>query len=76
MIIVRVHLLRGRSTELKHQLLSELTEQIATTLGVERQSIRVFIVELEPDQWGIAGYPASKLNGRSLTQIQNSAREA
>ncbi|GAX91272.1 tautomerase family protein [Effusibacillus lacus] len=75
MIIVRVHMLRGRSTELKHQLLRQLTEQTATTLGVERQSIRVFIVELEPDHWGIAGEPASKINGRSLSGSQSSAEE-
>lgn len=64
MIIVRVHLLRGRSIEQKHQLLRELTDHVATTLGVERQAVRVFIVEIDPDNWGIAGMPASLIRGR------------
>lgn len=64
MIIVRVHLLRGRSAELKHRLLRELTDHVAVTLGVDPQTVRVFIVELEPDNWGIAGVPVSLIRER------------
>lgn len=38
----------------------------ATTLGVERETVRVFIVELEPENWGIAGVPASLIRGRAV----------
>ncbi|MDI3327509.1 MAG: 2-hydroxymuconate tautomerase family protein [Alicyclobacillaceae bacterium] len=64
MIIVRVHLLRGRSIEQKHQLLRELTDHVTTTLGVDPQTVRVFIVEIDPDNWGIAGMPVSLIRGR------------
>lgn len=66
MVILRVHLLRGRSDELKRRLLHELTEQTAAILGIDRQRVRVFIVELEPENWGIAGVPVSLIRGQAL----------
>ncbi|MFO7248170.1 MAG: tautomerase family protein [Bacillota bacterium] len=76
MVIVRVYLLRGRSAELRRKLLHDLTEQVATTLGVERETVRVFIVELEPENWGIAGVPASLIRGRAVPGDEEHATKA
>lgn len=75
MVIVRVHLLRGRNEALRHQLLRELTEEVATTLGVDPQAVRVFIVELEPDNWGIAGLPASLVRKGVPSGVQESVNK-
>lgn len=68
MVIVRVHLLRGRSPEIKYQLMRELTDHVVSALGVDRQEVRVFFVELDPEDWGIAGIPASILRAAPDTR--------
>ncbi|MGE8203221.1 tautomerase family protein [Heyndrickxia sp. NPDC080065] len=60
MPIVQVHLLEGRSKELKHQLISEITEAISRTLGNSPETIRVLLHDVPQENWGIAGVPMSK----------------
>lgn len=51
--------LAGRAVEQRHALLTAFTDLIVDTLGVERSGVRGQIVEVAPENWGIAGVPAS-----------------
>jgi 4-oxalocrotonate tautomerase len=57
MPIVHVHLLEGRSRELKQQLISEITAAVSRTLGNSPASIRVLLHEVPQENWGVAGLP-------------------
>ncbi|MBS4174530.1 2-hydroxymuconate tautomerase [Bacillus sp. FJAT-49736] len=59
MPIVQVHLLEGRSKELKRKLISEITEAISRTLGNSPETIRVLLNEVPQENWGVAGMPIS-----------------
>lgn len=51
--------LRGRPVEQRHRLLGACTDVIVDVLGVDRQLVRGRIVQVDPEDWGIAGVPAS-----------------
>ena len=53
MPIISVNLLSGRSSEMKRALVKELAEAAVRTLGVQEQSVRVILTEVDPDHWGI-----------------------
>ncbi|MCL6572944.1 MAG: 4-oxalocrotonate tautomerase family protein [Bacillus sp. (in: Bacteria)] len=55
MPIIQIHLIEGRSLELKRQLISEVTEAVSKTLGNSPESIRVFLQEIPEENWGVAG---------------------
>ncbi|WP_413300086.1 2-hydroxymuconate tautomerase [Bacillus sp. 1P10SD] len=59
MPIVQVHLLEGRSKELKQQLISEITAAVSRTLGNSPETIRVLLHDIPPENWGVAGLPMS-----------------
>jgi 4-oxalocrotonate tautomerase len=52
-------LMQGRSTEMKHKLMSGFTDLIEELLEVPRSVIRGGIVPVAPEDWSIAGVPAS-----------------
>jgi 4-oxalocrotonate tautomerase len=60
MPIVQVHLLEGRSKEIKQQLISEITATVSRTLGNSPETIRVLLHDVPQENWGIAGIPMSK----------------
>ncbi|MBN1196707.1 MAG: 2-hydroxymuconate tautomerase family protein [Candidatus Aminicenantes bacterium] len=57
MPIIQVHLLEGRSKNVKRQLIRDLTDTTCRTLGVTPESVRVILQEMAPDHFGIAGEP-------------------
>jgi len=59
MVMVRVHMMEGRSKEQKAELIARLTAVVTETLSVSPEDVRVILVEVSPDAWGIAGLPAS-----------------
>lgn len=59
MPIVQVHLLEGRSKELKQQLITEITAAVSKTLGNSPESIRVLLHDVPQENWGVAGMPIS-----------------
>ncbi|MBB2893373.1 tautomerase family protein [Flexivirga oryzae] len=65
--------LAGRSVEQRHELLTALTDDIVDTLGVDVSGVRGQIIEVSPDNWGIAGRPAS---GVRATEIADRAASA
>lgn len=54
-----VMVLAGRPPEQKLRLMEELTGLLETVLGVERKHIRGLCRSVDPDDWCIAGSPAS-----------------
>jgi 4-oxalocrotonate tautomerase len=60
MPIVQVHLLEGRSKELKQQLISEITAAVSRTLGNSPETIRVLLHDVPHENWGVAGLSMSK----------------
>jgi 4-oxalocrotonate tautomerase len=59
MPIIQVHLLEGRSREMKQQLISEITAAVSRTLGNSPDTIRVLLNEIPHENWGVAGLPMS-----------------
>jgi 4-oxalocrotonate tautomerase len=55
MPIVRMLILEGRPPETKRALITELTDAVERTLGVKRESIRVLITEIPPEDWAVGG---------------------
>jgi 4-oxalocrotonate tautomerase len=53
MPIISVSILHGRTPEIKRALMKEIAEAAVRTLGVQEQSVRVILTEIEPDHWGI-----------------------
>lgn len=51
--------LRGRPVEQRHRLLGAFTDVIVDVLGVDRRLVRGRIIQVDPDDWGIGGMPAS-----------------
>ncbi|HDP94025.1 MAG TPA: 4-oxalocrotonate tautomerase [Candidatus Aminicenantes bacterium] len=60
MPIIQVHLLEGRSTPVKKELIRNLTQTTCKTLGVAPESVRVILQEMAPHHFGIAGEPVSR----------------
>lgn len=65
MVILRVHLLRGRTAEMKTLLMRDLTAAVASSLEIDPGAVRVMIVEVDHENWGIGGLPATV--ARALT---------
>ncbi|WP_218587415.1 tautomerase family protein [Ferrithrix thermotolerans] len=54
-------MLEGRSEEIKEQLIAELTDTTVSVLGVNRESVRVVLVDVPKSHWGIGGVTAKEL---------------
>ena len=61
MPFIQISILEGRTIDQKHDLIRKLTDATAEVLGGDPERIRVTIIELSPDNWGIGGEPISKL---------------
>lgn len=51
--------LAGRPAEQRHRLLGAFTDILVEVLGVPRELVRGRIIQVDPDDWGIGGVPAS-----------------
>lgn len=59
MVIVRVHMISGRSPQQKKDLIAALCEVASSVVGVPKEAVRVLLLEISKDGWGIAGRPFS-----------------
>jgi 4-oxalocrotonate tautomerase len=55
MPFIQMTLLKGRSVEQKRELISKLNAAAAEVLGGDPGRIRVALVEVSGDDWGIGG---------------------
>lgn len=55
MPILHLHILEGRSAEVRRDAVSRLTEATVVALDVAPEQVRVIIHEVPPENWGLAG---------------------
>ena len=60
MPFLQMHMIEGRSDEKKKELIQELTETVCRVLEADPQAVRVELIEVPPENWGIAGVPMSE----------------
>lgn len=61
MPIVRIELWEGRTEEQKGNLIREVSQCVADTLGIAIEHVEVVIFDVPKTNWGVKGIPASKL---------------
>ncbi|MDO9029567.1 MAG: tautomerase family protein [Hydrogenophaga sp.] len=64
--LIRMALMEGRSTEMLHRVMADLSEVVARVLGGDPQRVRVQIDPIHPDRWAIGGVPASLARATEL----------
>lgn len=64
--LIRMALMEGRSTEMLHRVMADLSAVVARVLGGDPQRVRVQIDHIHPDRWSIGGVPASKARAAEL----------
>ncbi|NOU34877.1 MAG: 2-hydroxymuconate tautomerase family protein [Polyangiaceae bacterium] len=57
MPLVEVTLIEGRTKEQKVALMRALTDAVESTVGAPRESIRVVLREVPPENWAVGGVP-------------------
>lgn len=57
--LIRMALMEGRSLEMLHRVMADVTEVTARLLGGDPQRVRVQIDHIYPDRWAIGGVAAS-----------------
>ncbi|ATY85435.1 4-oxalocrotonate tautomerase [Kyrpidia spormannii] len=55
MPLVQLHILEGRSPEMKKRAIEEVTEALHRSLGAPRENIRVVIYEIPKSHWAVGG---------------------
>jgi len=61
MPIIVAHILAGRCVEKKAELIRNLTDTVATTLGAPVESVRIILSEMPKEHYGIGGNTAAEL---------------
>ena len=56
-----VYLLAGRPKEHRHRLLAGFTDLLVKHLHVDRSTVRGCVIQVDPEDWAIAGVPAAKV---------------
>ncbi|MCE4049732.1 MULTISPECIES: 2-hydroxymuconate tautomerase [Bacillaceae] len=52
---ITVKMLEGRTEEQKKNLVAKVTEAVVETTGVPKEKVVIFIDEMSPNHYGIAG---------------------
>ncbi|QLC27023.1 2-hydroxymuconate tautomerase family protein [Parasphingopyxis algicola] len=63
MPIIQIHLLEGRSTEQKIEMVRRVTDAVADSLDEPDTSVRIILNEMAPDGFAHAGVLASRKPG-------------
>ncbi len=59
MPVVRIDLWKGRDKEKKKELIEKTTSAVADAIDCPIEAVQIIINEVEKDNWGIGGVPAS-----------------
>lgn len=70
--LIRMALMEGRSVELLHRVMAELSDVTARVLGGDPQRVRVQIDLIHPDRWAIGGVPASISRAAEISKLAGS----
>ncbi len=56
---VRIDLWKGRNKEEKKELIKKVTSAVVDVIDCSTEAVQVIINEVDKDNWGIGGVPAS-----------------
>ena len=59
MPVVRIDLWKGREKETKKELIEKITSTVVDVIDCPSEAVHVVINEVDKDNWGIGGTPAS-----------------
>lgn len=59
--------LRGRPERQRHELLTALTDVVVEELGCARSLVRGQIIQIDPEDWGIGGRPATQARSAEIS---------
>ncbi|WP_432696222.1 tautomerase family protein [Marinobacterium sp. YM272] len=62
------YVLAGRPQQQRHALLAAFNDLLATTLDIDPAVIRGACIPVAPEDWGIAGRPASAIRSAEIAQ--------
>ncbi|WP_237151563.1 tautomerase family protein [Oryzibacter oryziterrae] len=60
-LVIEIRLFSGRSLEAKRRLYAALVEELAA-FGVARSDVKVILVEVPQENWGLGGRPANEID--------------
>jgi 4-oxalocrotonate tautomerase len=61
MPFAQIYMLEGRSAEQKKAVIEKVTAALMAAVGVKQESVRVCILDVPKENWGIAGVSAQDL---------------
>jgi len=64
--LIKMTLLEGRSLEVLHRVIADMSAVTARVLGGDPKRVRVEINHVSADRWGIGGVPASQARAAEL----------
>ena len=60
MPVVNIAMAQGRPSEKKEELIKNVTEAIATTLGISKEGVHIVLQEVQRENFGHGGIPLTK----------------
>jgi 4-oxalocrotonate tautomerase len=60
MPIIQVHMLEGRTQELKKKLVANMTEAVVKSLGVKPEDVRIILTDMAKSNYSVAGVMKSE----------------
>ncbi|CAB3393565.1 2-hydroxymuconate tautomerase [Kyrpidia spormannii] len=72
MPLVQLHILEGRSPEMKKRAIMEVTEALHRSLGAPRENIRVVIYEIPRSHWAVGGVTMEEKETKSTPPSEDS----
>jgi 4-oxalocrotonate tautomerase len=60
MPMIHVHMLEGRSQELKKKLVANMTEAVVKSLAVKPEDVRIILIDMAKSNYAIAGVMTSE----------------
>lgn len=61
MPLAQICLIEGRSEEQRRAVIERVTEALSEAVGAPRETVRVLIMDVAKDSWGIGGKSAKDL---------------
>jgi 4-oxalocrotonate tautomerase len=58
--IIQVHMLEGRTQELKKKLVANMTEAVVKSLNVKPEDVRIILMDMAKSNYSIAGVMKSE----------------
>lgn len=61
MPLAHIYLLEGRGEDERRAVIEKVTDALCEAVGASRETVRVLIVDVAKDSWGIGGRSAKDL---------------